>query len=184
MRKTSKRWLIPLSAAMIALLSAGTAFAADMVNVKIENTRGGYVEVYYEYNEEGYQAPCVLPIGETVQVPQGTTLKYKARALDYRPKGGDTYYQGVLFNVEASSGSTPVETEVYNKSRNGETGFIEADSDLTITGVFKAYEKKKILDDDEEYEPWYTIGFKEDEDFVSDTFARLSAGAFSEQLYL
>ena len=41
MRKSLKRWLIPMSAAMIALLSAGTALAADTVNVKVENARGG-----------------------------------------------------------------------------------------------------------------------------------------------
>ena len=62
MRKSLKRWLIPMSAAMIALLSAGTALAADTVNVKVENARGGYIQVYYrnENNNRMY-----LPIGQT-----------------------------------------------------------------------------------------------------------------------
>lgn len=85
MRRSLKRWLIPVSAAMIALASAGTALAADMVNVKVENTRGGYILVYYEDETKG-DAHQYLPIGETVQVPEGVELKYLARALDWIPK--------------------------------------------------------------------------------------------------
>ena len=66
MRKSLKRWLIPMSAAMIALLSAGTALAADTVNVKVENARGGYIQAYYrnENNNRMY-----LPIGQTSKIP-------------------------------------------------------------------------------------------------------------------
>ena len=40
MKKMLKRWLIPISAAM-ALFVPGTVFAADTVNIKVDNTRGG-----------------------------------------------------------------------------------------------------------------------------------------------
>lgn len=177
MRKSLKRWLIPMSAAMITLLSAGTVLAADTVNVKVENTRGGYVSVYY-YDE--YSRPQYLPIGETVQVPEGTELRYNARALNYFPNGAN-YYQGIVYDVEKLVGSESFQPEVEKYYNNQERGTVLADENMAIKATFKAYEKVKAS---EEYDPRYFIGFKVEDDYVDSEFDRLSAGAFSEQLYL
>ena len=71
MKKMLKRWLIPISAAM-ALFVTGTVFAADTVNIKVDNTRGGYIEVYYWSDND---KTVYLPIGETSKVPKGKTLR-------------------------------------------------------------------------------------------------------------
>ena len=81
MKKMLKRWLIPISAAM-ALFVTGTVFAADTVNIKVDNTRGGYIEVYYWSDND---KTVYLPIGETSKVPKGKTLRYIAEAISYSP---------------------------------------------------------------------------------------------------
>lgn len=177
MRKSLKRWLVPMSAAMIALLSAGTALAADTVKVKVENTRGGYVRTFYYDEDDKAQH---LPIGETVQVPKGTELHYIARPLNYYPSG-DNYYKGVVYDVEKLVGSKSFQPDVDKYYNNQEFGTVLADEDMSIKGTFKAYEKKKVS---EEYDPYYDIGFKVEDNHFSPEFNRLSAGAFSEQLYL
>ena len=185
MRKSLKRWLVPISAAMIALASAGTALAADMVNVKVENTRGGYIVVYYEDEGKG-KARHYLPIGETVQVPEGVPLKYEANALNWHPKDGDKWYRGTVVGVEGSKANPTVNK--YGNTYNRERGIFSAVDDLVIKGDFKAVERNKTVSDDEygdeeENTHEYDIGFKEEEWIVSE-YAQLSVGKIAAQLYL
>lgn len=185
MRRSLKRWLIPVSAAMIALASAGTALAADMVNVKVENTRGGYIEVYYEDETKG-GARQYLPIGETVQVPEGVELKYLAKALDWHPKDGDKWYRGIILDVEGS-GADPVKSIRYELDQR-ESGVFPAVDDLIIKGDFKALERTRNYDDsDEPEEPddeSWDIGFYAEDDRLDTFTCQLNEGTFSQQLYL
>lgn len=182
MRKSLKRWLIPMSAAMIALLSAGTALAADTVNVKVENTRGGYISVYYI---DGMNNRWYLPIGENVEIPKGTELEYTARALNYTPNGNNDY-NGVVIGVDEIIGSNVYEAEKWNQTRNSQRGTIVADSDMSIKGTFKAFSVKKAdyEDDEDPYEPKYELRFKDEDDWGDNQIGKLHAGSFSEQLYL
>lgn len=182
MRKSLKHWLIPMSAAMIALLSAGTALAVDTVNVKVENTRGGYIRVYYL---DGMHNRWYLPIGENVEIPKGTELEYTAKALDYMPNGNN-YYNGVVIGVDEIIGSNVYEAEKRNQSRNSQSGTIVADSDMSIKGTFKAFSVKETdyEDDEDSYEPKYELQFKDEDDWGNNQIRKLHAGSFSEQLYL
>ena len=177
MRKSLKRWLIPMSAAMIALLSAGTAFAADTVNVKVENTRGGYVQVYYwDANDK----MVYLPIGESCKVEKGTRLHYYARALDFHASSTERY-EGIITDLETTG---VVETDTYaNKAdnRRGELT-VTGDSDVVIKGIFNGY-SKKISTSDEQEEPEYELDFKVDNEYIYE-IGRQKEGEFSEQLYL
>lgn len=174
MRKSLKRWLIPMSAAMIALLSAGTALAADTVNVKVENTRGGYISVYYK---DKNNSKIFLPIGQTSKVPKGVELEYDVYALNYYPNG-DKYYSGIVDDVEIcdSKGSViefiPAETHVR---RNHVNGTLNADEDLSIKGTFKGCEFSEGGD------AWAEIGFKLGSDFEIDS-GQIDEGKFSDQL--
>ena len=154
-----------------------------MVNVKVENTRGGYILVYYEDETKG-DAQQYLPIGETVQVPEGVELKYLAKALDWHPKDGDKWYRGIILDVEGS-GAAPVKSSRYELDQR-ESGVFPAVEGLIIKGDFKALEKTKNYDDsDEPEEPEepddesWDIGFYAEDDQL-DTFNASVAVSFPD----
>lgn len=177
MRKSLKRWLIPMSAAMIALLSAGTALAADTVNVKVENARGGYIQAYYrnENNNRMY-----LPIGQMSKIPQGAELEYDAYALNYYPGGKEEYY-GIVDNITLCD----VKGNVIDTANNSHQGYnhirgsISADEDMTIKGNFKGY-LKHVYEGGDIYAE---LGFK-DGDYVDGYTGQIDEGKFTGQLYM
>ncbi len=176
MRKSLKRWLIPMSAAMIALLSAGTVLAADTVNVKVENTRGGYLNARYWDEDENI---IYLPIGEVSQVPKGTDIQFDTMALDYHLKNGK-YYHSLATDVQVTDKNNITKSVVgVKESDDSLIGMFSADSDMTLRGIFKASLEEE--NDNENYAP--ELGFNLDDSFSTE-IGMANAGNFSEQLYI
>lgn len=173
MRKVWKRWLLS-SAAAFTLAAAMPVFAAETVDVTVKNVRGGYLSVSYYDEAAGYSK--TLPIDKTVQVPAGTRLYVNARANDYYPSKDirwDAFVQSVSSNGEELEGIR------YTAGNMNANVNVEANEDLTLEAVFKAYEKKVGTSD----EPEWTLAFK-DESHYSTYTGMMKPGAFQEQLYL
>ena len=176
MKKMLKRWLIPISAAM-ALFVTGTVFAADTVNIKVDNTRGGYIEVYYWSDND---KTVYLPIGETSKVPKGKTLRYIAEAISYSPNS-QVRYKGIVQGVVGHTENEVIEPKKnYSSSDAREYGQFQADTDMTISGEFKGQRENKTSGTKEAN---YILYFKRDDDYYLES-GQMKAGKFSDQIYL
>ena len=74
MKKTIKRFFVSAAAFLFSLAWATIAYAEETVDVKVENVKGGVLEVSYYQEFDGKYQTVFLPIGETVQIPTGTEL--------------------------------------------------------------------------------------------------------------
>ncbi len=139
--KTLKRKIGLLVAVLFVGMMAFSSFAdtTDTVSVLVKNVPGGALRVGYEDMETGW---TMLPIGEEVELPNGTNLQIELgwSGMEWYSSGKDNYYYSELseVNVKTSDG----EGETF--SWDGEEYQVQEwtlESDTVIEAEFVAEEE-------------------------------------------
>lgn len=118
------------------------AIVDKMVDVRVENVKGGYVyaysgELWYNGEDETRQPLTFLPIGETVKIPAGTRLQVAARRV------GNSYNDEILVSENGKMVQSLHSYQEY---------LIEAD-ETVFTGVFS---ERSSGNEGNEY-PYYEV---------------------------